>query len=129
MRRFTNALALCLIAILVTLGVGAVTAVVAHTTDVNGNWWGEWIDGHDHVDKLRGLGGSDELLGRGDGDKLWGGVPSGDVLRGMENGDELHNGDGYAYDYGLCGDGGNDVLFHDAGADYTDGSCQLVYDE
>ena len=126
MRRLVRSLLLCLATVLATVAVGALTAVVAHVRDENGTPWGDTMDGHEHVDKFHGLGGSDELLGRGDNDKLWGGPSSGDILRGMENNDELDNADGYANDKGYCGNG-SDTLFQDGfGADQTDGTCENV---
>jgi hypothetical protein len=129
MKRLARPLLWCLATVLATCAVAATTVVVADTWTINGTAGDDFMDGHDGVDIFRGLGGSDVLQGHGDGDFLHGGVPSGDILRGMENGDELHNGDGYANDTGNCGAGQNDVLYHDKGADSTDGSCESVFDE
>jgi Ca2+-binding RTX toxin-like protein len=93
---------------------------------INGNWWGETLNGTNSQDFIFGFGGDDILYGfagndhldGGDGDdRLWGGIGD-DLLVGGNNGwwgwDELYGGSGNDL---LDGGLGHDRMYGETGND------------
>ncbi len=84
---------------------------------IDGNWWGETLDGTDNDDEIFGDGGDDTISG-GDGNDLLRGDSGNDAIFGGNGNDDIQGGSGDDF---LSGGAGSDDIVATSGVDEVSG--------